>query len=92
VGYDAVYSAYQHFGEIYCLHFQGTEAAGSMFLLNFGADVPGYTVSHPAFSISVLRLNVQGLTLPYILRGADKSLAFSISYLQHNQKNFSWMD
>jgi hypothetical protein len=26
-----------------------------------------------------------------ILRGADKSLAFHISYLQHNQKNFSWV-
>jgi hypothetical protein len=23
--------------------------------------------------------------------GADKSLAFPISYLQYNQKNFSWM-
>jgi hypothetical protein len=27
----------------------------------------------------------------YIRKGADKSLAFPISYLQHNQNNFSWM-
>jgi hypothetical protein len=26
-----------------------------------------------------------------IRRSADKSLTFTISYLQHNQKNFSWM-
>jgi hypothetical protein len=62
-----------------------------MFLLNFGKHVPGYTVSHPTFSISVLRLEMQGLTLPYIRTGAGKSFAFPISYFQHNQIHFSWM-
>jgi hypothetical protein len=27
-----------------------------------------------------------------IRRGADKSSVFLFPYLQHNQKNFSWMD
>jgi hypothetical protein len=31
------------------------------------------------------------MTVRSLRRGADKSLAFPISYLQHNQNNFSWM-
>jgi hypothetical protein len=31
------------------------------------------------------------VSLTGIGKGADKSLAFPISYLQYNQKNISWM-
>jgi hypothetical protein len=43
---------------------------------------------------NVIIINVSEKTVASIIRvyrGADESLAFPISYLQHNQNNFSWM-
>jgi hypothetical protein len=64
----------------YCLTLKMEEACSSKTVVNFYSHCIPEDCSLQCF-----------ISLAAVRRGADKSLAFPISYLQHNQKNFSWM-
>jgi hypothetical protein len=102
----ALFSTCFHAGFSLGLFFD-PENGGDMFLRNVGCPSTDYTALYPrrlkylrsiflpftplyTYKCSESRRKAL-IFLMWIRRGADKSLAFPISYLQPEQKNFSWM-